>query len=539
MRIVLAAVIVLAASPVSIGELEDRYLDMLEVHDRIGIAESRGVSQATDGTPLATLRTAYAKQLGEFASRLSQLDAAKLAGDDQQALDAINHVFGSTQEATEAAAGSIAGAPDCAYVPAQIATGPDALRRLRERLYTCYTQAAQHLDFEGRAYDRLTLLAMAGSEPEASRRERLFLALEPVFRSINGDGGPGSPYRVMLPLSAERWRTEGSPIDRNLAALDIPAARLEAWLVSILEAWRDATAGPELEPWDYDYAANAAGRVIGERITRERLRPLNDAFYLSLGADVNALNIHYDLEAREGKTAVAFTNFGGRPRFRNGVWTPGEPWVFATYGTGGLGNLGELLHETGHAIHIAAIHTRPAFTDWPDSDTFTEALADLVALDAYEPAWQRKYLGVAASPGENRRAKYSGIVLDVAWGLFEVRMHRDPTADPNAVWTDLTSRYLHVKPHPTLSWWARRGQLVDSPGYMMNYALGAILVADMRARCLERHGPFTNGDPGYYPWLSERLYRFGLSRRSGDVIRDFLGRAPSPNAIISDLGRTR
>ena len=58
--------------------------------------------------------------------------------------------------------------------------------------------------------------------------------------------------------------------------------------------------------------------------------------------------------------------------------------MFATYRTGGLDNLNELLHETGHAAHLAAIRTRPAFRDWPDSDPFTEAVADVAALDVYE-----------------------------------------------------------------------------------------------------------------------------------------------------------
>jgi hypothetical protein len=43
-------------------------------------------------------------------------------------------------------------------------------------------------------------------------------------------------------------------------------------------------------------------------------------------------------------------------------------------------------------------------------------------------------------------------------------------------WTRLTRDYLRIRPHPELSWWAMRGQLVDSPGYMMNYAAGAILI---------------------------------------------------------------
>ena len=107
----------------------------------------------------------------------------------------------------------------------------------------------------------------------------------------------------------------------------------------------------------------------------------------------------------------------------NGRWRRGEPWVFATYRTGGLDNLNELLHETGHAVHIAAIRTRPAFADWPDSDPFTEALADFMALDVYEPAWQQRWLGDSVPLADGLRGRYGGIVLDVAWAVFELRMH--------------------------------------------------------------------------------------------------------------------
>ena len=164
------------------------------------------------------------------------------------------------------------------------------------------------------------------------------------------------------------------------------------------------------------------------------------------------------------------------------------PWVFATYRTGGLDNLNELLHETGHAVHLAAIRTRPAFSDWPDSDPFTEAVADFVALDVYEPAWQQRWLGDSVPLADGLRGRYGGIVLDVAWALFELRMLRDPSSDPNQVWAGLTQDYLHIRPHPELSWWAMRGQLVDAPGYMMNYAAGAILIAAIRARTRARHG---------------------------------------------------
>ncbi len=215
-----------------------------------------------------------------------------------------------------------------------------------------------------------------------------------------------------------------------------------AGLLAVLETWRNSNPDTLVEPWDWYYRTGSTSRLLGPRIPRERLTALNDRVWGALGADVRALGVHYDLDPREGKDPVAFTTFGGR--------TPAiEPWVFATYRTGGLDNLNELLHETGHAAHIAAIRTRPAFRDWPDSDPFSEAVADVVALDVYDPAWQLRWLGDSVPVAEGLRSRYGGIVLDVAWALFETRMLRDPQADPNAVWTALTRDYLRIRRIPS------------------------------------------------------------------------------------------
>jgi hypothetical protein len=188
-------------------------------------------------------------------------------------------------------------------------------------------------------------------------------------------------------------------------------------------------------------------------------------------------------------------------------------------------------------VHIAAIRTRPAYTDWPDSDPFTEALADYLALEVTEPAWQQHWLGDSVPLAEGLRARYSGIVMDVAWALLEMRMQRDPAADPNQVWTALTRDYLRIRPHPELSWWAMRGQLVHTPGYMMNYAAGAMLIAAIRARTGELHGAFTTGDSTWYGWIAPRLFRFGLEKPSREVVEEFLGGPVSPAAILADMAR--
>jgi hypothetical protein len=107
------------------------------------------------------------------------------------------------------------------------------------------------------------------------------------------------------------------------------------------------------------------------------------------------------------------------------------------------------------------------------------------------------------------------------------------------VWAALTGEYLHIRPHPELSWWAMRGQLVDEPGYMMNYAAGAIVIAAIRERTRAGHGDFSAGDPGWYGWVAPRLYRFGLERPTRAVLEEFLGGPVTPAALLRDLGRLR
>jgi len=106
------------------------------------------------------------------------------------------------------------------------------------------------------------------------------------------------------------------------------------------------------------------------------------------------------------------------------------------------------------------------------------------------------------------------------------------------LWTEITQKYLGIRPHPELSWWAVRGQLVDSPAYMMNYALGAIVAAELRARTVELRGKAISADDStWYRWVAGRLFRYGLEKPSREVIEEFLGRPPSPDALLRDMSR--
>jgi len=421
--------------------------------------------------------------------------------------------------------------------------GALVLSRARAALYRRYGQAAASIRVGPVTMDRPTVLTRLATEPDATVRRALFQALAPVWRAVDGDGGDASPYRRLLQSSAERWRSHGSPIEANAVALGMPPGSVEGTLHTILAAWRTVSWPGRVEPWDYHHAVGAAAHRLDRLVPADRLLDLNRRYVAALGADPDRLGIVYDVMPRPGRPLipVAFTlGMGGwaADQPANGPWTPRPPWVFATYAEGGIGNLAELLHESGHAIHLAAVRTRPAFLEWAPEDTaFLEGTADVLGWDADEPAWQRHWLGEAAEPHEALLGRYGGVMLDVCWALFEMELHRHPRRRPNDVWTEITTDGLGIVPHPEWSWWAVRGQLIDGPGYMANYALSAIMAAAVRERILAVRGPWLAGDPGWYRFVSDSLFEAGASRTPADLLGTLLGVPLTAGPLLSDLSR--
>lgn len=513
----------------SLTVAESIYSDTRSLRDRLDIAALRGLT----GTATA-LRWPYLAARRALAQALA-IDSVSLTDSvDRRALRVMRRTFAADlADIPEPVGATTPDSVRCAYDPNSIAEADS----LEARLYACYGEATQSIVVDGERLGRLTVLGLLGTTGDTAKRRRLFHGLDRVWRSVNGDNDSGSPYRALLRRRAVEWSGGVTPFARRVGEVGFAADTVERWLERLLEAWRAMLPDSIREPWDLYYAMGAASRRLSPRIPRDSLLIVSERFYRALGADPVVLGIHYDLEPRAGKDPVAFTTFGARPGFRQGVWQTGAPWVFASYPGGGFDNLGELLHEIGHGIHIAGIRTRAAFSDWPDADLFTEAIADLADFQAYESDWQQRYLGDSAPLAENQRAKYFGVAMDACWALFEARLQRDPSLDPNALWADLTHRYLRVVPHPELSWWAMRGQLISVPGYLVNYALGAFIAADLRARITRLHGDFALGDTTWYGFVRERIYRFGLERASLRVMEDFLGRPLSADALLADLRR--
>ena len=410
------------------------------------------------------------------------------------------------------------------------------LEPLQAALYACFAELANNLQFEGASVTRVDAFELLGRMEDPRRREALFLAFQPVWRVLNESNQSASPYRRMIRLAAGQSRAHGSPIEAAARTVGISPQEAQRWLERILDTWRAVSPQEEVEPWDYRFQGGGAARELDVALPREALLPLNESYYRDLGLDLQKAQVLYDLEPRSGKAPLAYTDYIRRGRTREGHWEPTLVRVLANYGHGGLGSLNELVHEDGHAAHMLALHTRPAFMDLGDA-IFYEAVADVPSWSVYEPAWQARYLGRSVSESAALRALFSNVMLDVAWALFDLRMLRDPGTDPNALWTEITHRYLHVTPHPELPWWAVRVQLVDAPGYMVNYGLGAVITADIRQRITQQLGPFQAGEPRWFGWLSGQLLASGEEDESAAALVRFLGRPVSPEALIGELHR--
>ena len=510
-----------------LAQLERAWLELRTLDDQLRLTRDLGALASPRGVSLDSLLAELRRGRNRVRALLARVPRADLPPGDAAA---VRFLSGALEQVdADSAPEEASSEPTDCGDPFPERLRHVALDSLTAHTFACYGAAARRIIVDQDTLDRLSILGLLGRTEDSARRRRLFLALLPVWRSVNGDDSSASPYRAMVRLRSQERAGRESPMAERARALGVPPDSVESWLVAVLRAWRRTLPDTLVEPWDFYYRNGEASRLLSPRIPLDSLRPLAIRFYAALGANLNQLRVHFDLVPRPGKYPISFTDFGARD--------PVEPWIFTSYRIGGLDNLAELLHEAGHAIHIAAIRTRGAYVDWPDSDTFTEAVADLAALDVYEPEWQRGALGVAAPLESSLRDKYSGIVLDVAWALFEIRAQRSPEQSPNQIWAQIPRDYLGIRPHAEWAWWAMRGQLVGNPGYMLNYALGAILIADLRATAIAKHGSFATGDRSWYGWIAPRLYRFGREVPARVVVRRFLGRGISIRPILQDLAR--
>lgn len=513
-----------------ISEVENSFADLSNASAVYRTIQS-GLFKTYQGRDSTAWLRLYLQKRSEVAAAIAKFSPGELSANGTRALSIIRKSLDSDFPEDLANSSSLQPSGHCSEAPRTDLDGA----KLRDALFACFDEIGNNLQFDGKTWTRVDAMGALATLDDPQRRKSLFLAMLPLWQSINGRNEADSPYRRHIRNTAASNKPD-SPIDAAAHTVGVSSQDLQTWLEQILDAWSQSTPNDPIEPWDYYYLNGKADRLLSAAIPRGKMLPITEQYYRDLGADLKKLHVLYDLDPRPGKAPLAYMDFVTYGRFAGNAWHPSVVRISASYQGGSLGSLNEFVHENGHAVHGMAIRTRPAFMEMGDS-LFVEAFADVPSWNTYNPAWQTKYLGRAASETDSLRSQYSNVILDVAWSLFEARMLHHPELDPNAVWTQITSHYLHIVPHPELSWWAIRVQLVANPGYMVNYGVGAVVTADIRRHTQDSIGAFNSGNPRWYSWLSENLLGSGREFDTADLLKTFLGRPVSQDALLADIRR--
>ena len=177
--------------------------------------------------------------------------------------------------------------------------------------------------------------------------------------------------------------------------LGLSAGAGERWLEQALAAWGRVQAAGTLEPWDFRYSVSRAARDV--QACAHNLQEANARFFGDLGADLARLQVIVDVDARPDKAPVDYTDFARIGRPEGSAWRPAIPRVSIHLGEEGLGSANELAHESGHAVHYAAIRARPSLQMPDDLSLAAESFADITGWSVFSPVWQQKYFGCSST----------------------------------------------------------------------------------------------------------------------------------------------
>jgi len=132
---------------------------------------------------------------------------------------------------------------------------------LRQSLVACFSEVGGNMSFEGGKINRQTALDLLHETPEPDRRKALFTALGPLWKAINGNNEPDSPYRRMIAMASADGAKNGSEIDRAARDAGVDNAEVEKWLVA------DTRCLARIDQ-------RSAGRALEFQFSRGRSRPL-------------------------------------------------------------------------------------------------------------------------------------------------------------------------------------------------------------------------------------------------------------------------
>ncbi len=373
------------------------------------------------------------------------------------------------------------------------------LSRLDDRIRAKRTELSKVLNAHrsvigGREVRSTEIAQLLRSSPDRSLRRRAFLARAQVNRPLVKAGF----------LELVRMRREFAGL---YGARDFVEYRLEMDELSprVFDGWEEQAAGlaagyrrvasalgarylggGRVMPWDISYLGARLAPQLNSPVdmagSYEALREL----FSSFGFDLDRCNITYDIFPRRHKSewGYNFTIEQGR-----------DTRVLANV-EGRYHEMGVLLHETGHAVHSAALDPDDVMMNMGVSGIVTEGVANLFGDFLYHRSFYRGFFrdSVKKADAAFRRLKdfsRAGAFTAMHGILFDQALYRNGPKTPddvNGLYWDLYGRILGEKPYAEEPAWGFRIHHTTHPVYLHNYFLGDLVNEMLKEVFCARHG---------------------------------------------------
>lgn len=183
-----------------LARVESAWLDLINVHDELRMTRSMGGTISPRGNSVSTLDSRLNRARKIFTDLAATIRQEALDSADLHAFGVLGERFSALRDPEPPPLPGQAAPANCSPGWQVASSTRDTLTALTAHVFECYGREAQRIVVDGETLDRLTVLGLLGRTDDPARRQRLFMGLQPVWRSVNGDDSPGSPYRRMVAL---------------------------------------------------------------------------------------------------------------------------------------------------------------------------------------------------------------------------------------------------------------------------------------------------------------------------------------------------
>ena len=314
--------------------------------------------------------------------------------------------------------------------PADVVLATDGLAVLTTRTTAAYSAAAERSAsaMDARPVD---VFGRLSTEPDPRRRRDSSSRSSRSGKRSTATAARPARTASAAGATAEAWSATSRPSTRTPARSGSTRARSSPGSGRSSQPGATSSVSGPVEPWDQRHETGAFRRTFDADLPLTELRRIDRAYYASLGADPEALGIRYDIAPRPGPGSGRDGVHARRrdlPRRGPDGWSTGEQWVVASYSRPRIPTL-------------ASSSTRPAMPSTrgrPDPTRLRRH--DRGLHHAHRGARRHRRLGSlraglagtlarrSAPVGAGLRARYGDVVRDVAWSLFEIVLHRRPSA---------------------------------------------------------------------------------------------------------------